>query len=93
MIKLSTFILSFLTRVRNRIRAVLSTKLNESGWSDEAHHRSKGEPPIYYSSSFLNTNLIVQKVESAITMEPLLFSTLFSQISPHMQGEGFQFVD
>jgi len=49
----------------DQIRAVLSTKLNESGWSDEAHHRSK---------------------ESAITMEPLLFSTLFSEVSPHIQA-------
>jgi len=25
----------------DQIRAVLNAKLNESGWSDEAHHRSK----------------------------------------------------
>ncbi|KAF8808947.1 hypothetical protein BYT27DRAFT_7188484 [Phlegmacium glaucopus] len=48
----------------DQIRAVLSAKLNESGWSDEAHHRSK---------------------EAARTMEPLLFSTLFSEISPRIQ--------
>jgi len=48
----------------DQIRAVLSAKLNESGWSDDAHHRSK---------------------EAARAMEPLLFSTLLSDILPRIQ--------
>jgi enhancer of yellow 2 transcription factor len=68
--------------IDRRILSLLANRLNESGWTDDLRHRSKG-----ISLNALFNSISNNRTERARTMEPLLFQVLFTEVMPEAQSE------
>lgn len=72
---------------RSRIRTALSTKLNESGWSDDAHHRSKGEKKkIKYMSFLLLLTWLCTSRSSKNYGAPSVLHSPLRDFTPHSKS-------
>ena len=67
------------------IQLILMNKLNESGWTDDLRHTSKGTVISIVFVSLL-TSMWLPRTENARSMEPLSFRVLLEELAPHVQS-------